>query len=276
MIFYVFLCQCKEKKDPKTVNFPKTIIYAHNLPKKENFWIFILAGQSNMAGRGLVEPQDTIPNPKILTMSNENIWLIAKEPLHLYEPKMTGLDLGLSFGKKLLEFLPDNIYIGLVPCAIGGSSIEQWLGDSLFRTINLLSNFKNKTMIASKEGTIKGILWHQGENNANQEGVIHYKHNVNALFNKFRLISRNDTLPIIVGELGSFLQATKFSSYPDTINRIYERMTGKDRNILIVYTKDLAHKGDHLHFDSRSLRLLGNRFAETYSNHYLLSKQKIK
>jgi len=31
------------------------------IPAKENVWVFMLAGQSNMAGRDFVEPQDTLP-----------------------------------------------------------------------------------------------------------------------------------------------------------------------------------------------------------------------
>lgn len=55
--------------------------------------------------------------------------------------------------------------IGLVPCAIGGSSIEQSLGDSTYRGITLYSNFLHKAIAAAQHGTIKGLLWHQGETN---------------------------------------------------------------------------------------------------------------
>ncbi|MEQ8808135.1 MAG: sialate O-acetylesterase, partial [Imperialibacter sp.] len=33
---------------------------------KPQTWVFVMAGQSNMAGRGIVEPQDTVTNPRIL------------------------------------------------------------------------------------------------------------------------------------------------------------------------------------------------------------------
>src|SRR5690554_1837837 len=133
------------------------------LPDRENTWVFILAGQSNMAGRGLVEPQDTITSERIWSIDRKGELVVAKEPLHFYEPKMAGLDCGLSFGKALLDDIPDNVSVLLIPTAVGGSSISQWLGDSTHRDVQLFSNFLEKVEIAKKEGVIKGILWHQGE-----------------------------------------------------------------------------------------------------------------
>ncbi|MBK8280133.1 MAG: hypothetical protein IPK94_08485 [Saprospiraceae bacterium] len=57
----------------------------------------------------------------------------GQKPLHYYEPGRTGLDYGLSFGKDMIRQLDTSIYIGLIPCAVGGSSVEQWLGDSTHR-----------------------------------------------------------------------------------------------------------------------------------------------
>lgn len=71
-----------------------------------------------MAGRGFVQPQDTVSSPLVLTLNKNNEWVYAKEPLHYYEPSRTGLDCGLSFGKKLSELYGNNVTIGLVPCAV--------------------------------------------------------------------------------------------------------------------------------------------------------------
>src|SRR5215216_5275924 len=139
-------------------HFPLVIEKANNLPSKENFYIYLMAGQSNMAGRGFVEGEDTISSPHILALNKNNEWVYAKEPLHYYEPGRTGLDCGLSFAKELSKKYGKEITIGLVPCAIGGSSIEQWLGDSTYRGVTLYSNFLQKAKIAARSGTIKGLL----------------------------------------------------------------------------------------------------------------------
>src|SRR5436853_3272374 len=118
----MFLCCMHAKKISETVStFPTTIEKPASLPSKNQFYIFILAGQSNMAGRGIVMPQDTISNTHVLVLDKNNEWVYAKEPLHYYEPQRTGLDCGLSFGKELSKLYGDQITIGLVPCAVGGS-----------------------------------------------------------------------------------------------------------------------------------------------------------
>src|SRR5687767_13223392 len=89
--------------------FPKERELAKDLPEKKNVWVFLMAGQSNMAGRGLVEPQDTISDTRILTISKDNEIVLAKEPLHYYEPSRTGLDCGLSFARTLLRSVPKNV-----------------------------------------------------------------------------------------------------------------------------------------------------------------------
>lgn len=231
------------------------------LPKKENFWIFILAGQSNMAGRGLLEPEDTIPDPRIFTLDVSDHWVQAKEPLHYYEPGRTGLDCGLSFGKDMIRQLDTSIYIGLIPCAVGGSSVEQWLGDSTHRGVTLFSNLRHKAELAEKVGTIKGIIWHQGENNANPTLIKDYENKVLELFHQFRSAVHNDHLQIMVGELANFLSKNEYGHYPDTINRILHHLPVRDPFISVIPTADLIHKGDSVHFDGPSQRVLGRRFA---------------
>jgi hypothetical protein len=58
--------------------------------------------------------------------------------------------------------VPDNVTILLVPAAVGGSSIQQWLEDATCRDVKLLTNAREKIAEASKVSVFKGILWHQG------------------------------------------------------------------------------------------------------------------
>ncbi|MFC3559273.1 sialate O-acetylesterase [Pedobacter jamesrossensis] len=232
---------------------------------KSNVWIFIMAGQSNMAGRAKVEPLDTITNKRILVMQPNGKITIAKEPLHLYEPAMVGLDCGLSFGKQLLKSIPDSISILLVPTAVGGSSINQWLGDSLHRGVKLHSNFKKLLNLSIQHGTVKGILWHQGESDANQVKVKKYQQKLIELFLIFRKEVNNDQIPILTGEIGAFSEQVE---YQKQINKSIRKNANKDPYTFLVRTNDLAHKGDQLHFDAKSQRQLGERFAKIYSKNF--------
>lgn len=263
LFFLPALLSCTDKPESGRVNFPKQTLYVSNLPLKENFWIFIMAGQSNMAGRGFVGPEDTIPSKHIYTINKDNRWILAKEPLHFNEPSSAGLDCGLSFARELLSRLNDtSVYIGLLPCAVGGSSAEQWLNDSTFRNVKLFSNLTTRMSLASEYGTIKGILWHQGENNANPEGFRNYRQNLRKLFSAFRKSAQNDSLQILTGEIGSFLNKKTFGFYPDSVNLALKETADSDKNISLIRTGDLTHGGDTIHFDSRSLRILGKRYAE--------------
>jgi len=181
--------------------------------------------------------------------------------LHWYEPERTGLDCGYSFAKMLINKIPANISVLIIPTAVGGSSSTQWLNDSLYRNVKLFSNFLSKVEIAKKFGTIKGILWHQGESDANEKDIPHYKEKLAKLFSKFRAATGNSQLPIILGELGSFSEnPVNFS----LINKAIHEYASEDKNSSVISTNDLKDKGDHLHFDSKGQRMMGKRYAEAY------------
>jgi Carbohydrate esterase, sialic acid-specific acetylesterase len=258
----IFFVSCHNKiAVQKTTYFPKQTEMITNPPGKQNVWVFILAGQSNMAGRGIVKPQDTIPNDRILSIDKNGEIIIAKEPLHWYEPALTGLDCGASFGKTMIKHLPDSVSILLIPAAIGGSSISQWINDSLYRGVKLLSNFKSKAEIGKQYGIIKGILWHQGETDANEKDIPYYKERLALLISKFRAVIGNNDCPVLLGELASF---SKYPEYFKQINNAIHDYSLHDKNTSVILTSDLKDKGDSLHFNAAAQRTMGRRFAQAW------------
>ena len=91
----------------------------------ENMKLFLLIGQSNMAGRGLVEAQDTEINSHVLMLSKEGKWVPAVDPMHFDKPERIGTGLGKTFGLFVADAAPDAV-IGLVPAAFGGSALDEW------------------------------------------------------------------------------------------------------------------------------------------------------
>jgi len=254
--------------DERTRNFPRQQIKVEKMPARHNLWVFLIAGQSNMAGRGFVEPRDTIPDTRILTITENKEWILAKEPLHSYEPNLTGLDCGLSFGRELIKYIPDSVSIALIPCAVGGSSIQQWLGDSLHRKVQLFSNFKNNVDFVEQYGTVKGMLWHQGESDASTGLIPGYKQNLEKLISEFRGTVHNNGLPFLIGELGSFAQPERQSRW-DSINNIIHIVANSNENTFIIGTDDLLTKGDSIHFNSEGQRSMGWRFARMFAGYYM-------
>jgi len=52
------------------------------LPSKERFHLYLLIGQSNMAGRGAIEEQDKQPPPRVLKFTKEKTWAAGVDPPH--------------------------------------------------------------------------------------------------------------------------------------------------------------------------------------------------
>ncbi|MGQ7944301.1 sialate O-acetylesterase [Flavobacterium sp. WC2509] len=256
-------CTALKHKEVKstTATVSKTEHKINKMPDKSKVWVFLLAGQSNMAGRGVVEPQDTITTSHVLTINKKNEIILAKNPLHFYSPEIDGTGCGLTFGKELIKHIPKNVYVLLLPTAVGGSSIKQWVNDSVFRKVKLLTNFKAKVDLGKKYGVVKGILWHQGESDANPEGILHRKEYMSRLFTEFRNAVGNNELPILMGELGSY---SKDKDLWNQMNEQIRQYAASDKYSSVFSTADLVQKGDYLHFDSASQREMGKRFAEDF------------
>ncbi len=263
ILFFLFgslILQAQNLSESENSYFPKIESKVVKIPDKNKVWVFIMAGQSNMAGRAIVEPQDTISSNRIFTINLLGELIQAKEPLHFYEKSRTGLDCGLSFAKRIISEVPDSICILLIPTAIGGSSTSQWLGDSLKRGVHLLKNFTEKVEIGKKFGIVKGILWHQGEADANEKDFPLFIERIGKLFEKFRIIVGDKNLPIILGELGSY----SGNEYWIKVNEKIHHYSESDKNSKVIYTGDLKEKGDKEHFNSEGQRIMGQRFADSF------------
>lgn len=59
--------------------------------------LFLLANQSNMAGRGAVEQKDLVPHARVLTLRRELAWKPAVDPLHWDKPEVAGVAVGTTF-----------------------------------------------------------------------------------------------------------------------------------------------------------------------------------
>src|SRR4051812_45053462 len=149
-------------------------------PEKAKFKIFLLVGQSNMAGRGKVEEQDQKPHPRVWKLDKQDQWVPAIDPLHYDKPNIAGVGLGSSFARTVADALKDDV-IGVVPCAVGGTSIDQWSSE---KEKGLYAGAIRRAMIALKDGTLAGILWHQGE--ADMKTPETYTEKAKKLFADFR------------------------------------------------------------------------------------------
>ncbi|KAF0917938.1 hypothetical protein E2562_021654 [Oryza meyeriana var. granulata] len=133
--------------------------------------IFLLAGQSNMGGRGGatsgswdgVVPPECAPSPRILRLSPDLRWEEAREPLHagIDVHNVLGVGPGMPFAHavRASRAIPPSTVVGLVPCAQGGTPIANWS-----RGTELYDRMVTRGRAAMATGGRMGaLLWYQGE-----------------------------------------------------------------------------------------------------------------
>ena len=92
--------------------------------------LYLLIGQSNMAGRAPFTEEEAKPLENCYLLNNEDKWEIAKNPLNRHSTIRKGLNAqklnpGYSFTKVMLAENGETP-IGLIVNAKGGSKIEEW------------------------------------------------------------------------------------------------------------------------------------------------------
>lgn len=229
--------------------------------KPEKFHLYLLAGQSNMAGRGKVETGDQTPHPRVWMLTRDNKWVPATDPMHFDKPDVIGVGPGLVFGKKMAD-ADTSVFIGLIPAAAGGSAIDSWQPGGYHDQTKShpYDEAITRTHIAQQTGTLHGLLWHQGESDSKPELAATYQKKLTQLVERFRTEFRNDHLPIVVGTLGDFY----VSHVPDAaqINAILRQLPTIIPYMACVDASGLTDKGDQTHFDTKSARELGSRYAD--------------
>ncbi len=156
------------------------------LPEKENFHLFLLVGQSNMAGRGEVSAEDRVANPRVLALTKDKQWKCAVDPIH-FDKSVAGVGLGRTFGIVIAEATP-GVTVGLIPCAVGGSPISTWQPGAYYEQTKShpYDDSIERAKAAMNVGTLKGILWHQGESDSNEEFSEVYEQKLEELIARFR------------------------------------------------------------------------------------------
>ena len=76
LFIFSILCSHKIVAERKTYFSKRTEAMSTSI-NKENVWVFIMAGQSNMAGRGIVEPEDTVSDKRIFSINKDGQIIIV-------------------------------------------------------------------------------------------------------------------------------------------------------------------------------------------------------
>lgn len=248
--------------------------------------LWILAGQSNMEGVGdLVDVEP--PHPLVRSFQSREQWAPAEEPLHWLNEsprpihhviwglpmpetiaprdpaRAKGAGLGLTFAKAIVE--QTGVPLGLIPAAHGGTSMQQWDparkgqgGHSLYGA--------TLERVRAVGGQVAGILWYQGESDANPADAALYKARMTTLVQSFRADLGQPDLPFYSVQLGGFVTDPD----PGLVsgwNHVREsQRTWQETlpNVGMVSAIDCG-LDDGIHIDTPGLKSLGKRLAAVAS-----------
>lgn len=230
---------------------------------KTAFHIFLLAGQSNMAGRGEVANEDNAPIPRVLALGKDGAWHPAVDPIHWDKP-VAGVGLARSFAVAYLADHP-GVTIGFVPAACGGSPIAMWKAGAYFDQTNShpYDDAIARTRVALEHGTLKGILWHQGEADGHPGKSEVYAEALTELIARFRSELGTPDVPFILGQVGRF-EAAPWGEHTKQVYAAQLEVAASTPRAAFVSSEGLASKPDNIHFNSESLRELGRRYYEAF------------
>ena len=245
-----------------------------------NFQIYLCFGQSNMEGNATPEAQDyenvserfkmmaavDFSNP----VRKRGEWYTAIPPLCRQGTGLTPAD---YFGRTMVEKQADNITVGVINVAVGGTSIkgfmEEYVADYVAGEAdwfkNYMASYDNNPFRrlvetakrAQNYGIIRGILMHQGETDG---GMGNWTENVKKVYE--RLLSElnlsADNVPLLAGETVQ----TDQGGYCGGFNSVIATLPNVIPTAHVISSKGCPQKGDGLHFTAEGYRTIGKRYAD--------------
>lgn len=222
---------------------------------------FLMLGQSNMAGRGYIHEAAPIYNERIQMLRNGR-WQMMTEPIN-YDRPVSGISLVGSFADAWCRQNQEDT-IGLIPCAEGGSSLNEWAVDQA-----LFSHAVTEAKFAMRNSELTGILWHQGESDSFNGNYKDYYKKLLLIIEALRKELNAPDIPLIIGGLGDFLgkegfgkNCTEYSS----INQELQKFAFEQDNCYFVTASGLTSNPDGIHIDAISQRKFGLRYFEAFYN----------
>jgi len=161
--------------------------------------------------------------------------------------------------------------VGLICCADGGTSMDQWMPGGL-----LYDHAVMNAKLAQRTSTIAGILWHQGESDCPDGLHQVYKDKLLQMLTQLRRDLELPDTPILLGGLGDFLfnrenTVWELNNAP-LINEALQAAAAEAEHIAFVPATGLGSNPDLLHFSAAALYEFGQRYFDVYE---AMSKPKL-
>ena len=220
---------------------------------------FLLIGQSNMAGRGFLKDAPAVDTSRIKVLRNGR-WQPMYRPVNA-DRAFAGSNLAERFAELYAQ--KHGVDVGLIACADGGTSLEQWKVGGL-----LYDHAVYQAKLASRTSTIAGILWHQGESDCTPRYFTTYQERLTRMLTSLRRDLDLDDVPILLGGLGDYL--SQFDAGPEIQQhypRVNEALLATAQTLPrtgFVSAAGLGSNPDHLHFNAEALYEFGQRYFDMF------------
>ena len=216
-----------------------------------------------MAGRGDLSdaPALNTNGGKIKVLRNGR-WQTMFRPVNPDRP-FSGTCLAESFAKAYSDDHPD-VEVGIIPCADGGTELNQWQKGSL-----LFDNAVYQTKLALRTSHLVGILWHQGEGDCAESKHPLYLEKITKIMAALREELDAEDIPLIVGGLGDFLKdktgSPALANYT-FVNEALKQFSAATPCTAFVGAEGLTSNPDNLHFNRQSLDAFGLRYYDAFKS----------
>jgi hypothetical protein len=214
--------------------------------------VFLLAGQSNMVGRGFPLSLAETPDPR-LRVWRDAAWETASDPLGPRDNPKNGIGPGMSFGLRLLTHDPRRD-VGIVMCAKGATPISKWQpGRVLYK--------RSVEQARDAGGRLAGILFLQGEYEAESlDQAPGWATSFRRTFDQLR--ADFGAVPFVLGQIGTL--PPERSPAQQVVRDQQAALAEELPGVALVETIDLPMAPDGVHFTVDAYRTLGNRFADAW------------
>jgi Carbohydrate esterase, sialic acid-specific acetylesterase len=230
-----------------------------------NLYLIVLAGQSNMVGKGAVNdlPLGFPKNgSRIWNFTNAYNWDLAKEPVHsnynqidrVSRNNHPGVGPALAMADAFATQYP-QVNIGLIPCAKGGSSIEEWQRD-LSRS-SLYGSCLHRQKLAQQQGKIRALVfWQGGEDGKDKEAAENWAKNFKKMVKAWRMDIGDENLPVIMLVLKPGTKQTlRRFPYRDIVRE--QQLSVQMRNLTKIETSGYEYYRDDIHLTTAGQLALG-------------------
>ncbi len=238
--------------------------------------IFVLAGQSNMAGVGYFSQL-----PGWLQVKPRNVDFYQYGHLARFSNQPRGrIGPEVAFSKYIAAYYPGR-RISIIKFAVGGTSLYDWAKDwnprlsrrmtqspirnSLYDVVRRQIGWSK--VLDTPGSSVTAFLWMQGERDARfPQAADAYYGNLQKLIGDLRRDYRSPHAKFILGRINP-PQSTNRPAV-NIIRQAQESINRQIRETGLVNTDGLSKHPDQVHYDTRGQILLGRRFADEFRRLY--------